>query len=102
MAIITRDIGGDGDPVRGSVRFQIDYDNVRNRLTALRCINSSTEAAWGMARMVSNGRSYDLRFPPNVTTEISIPTGANQRLDITIDSHGRVDGVEYYFMWPYP
>ena len=102
MTIITKDIGGDGDPVRGYVKFQIDYDNVNLRLIALRCINNSTEACWGQATKISNGRSYDMRFPPSSTTYIAIPTAPSTRLEITIDARNRVDGVEYHFVWPYP
>ena len=32
MAIITKRLGGDGDPVRGYVVFEVDYDNVALRL----------------------------------------------------------------------
>ena len=102
MATITRKVGGDGDAQRGYVEFQIDYDDRKNYLTALRCINSSTEAAWGQATLVADGRSYDMRFPAGQTTYIAIPTGAAQRLGITVDPRGRIDGVEYHFMWPYP
>ena len=102
MAIITKRLGGDGDPVRGYVVFEVDYDNVALRLTALRCINNSTEAAWGRVTKLSNGRTASRVFPANQTTVITIPTGASQRLAITIDARGRIDGCDYFFMWPAP
>ena len=103
MAIVTKTIGHDGTPDGGYVEWQIDYDDARLRLTAVRCINNSTSIAWGKAVSVANpSRSYSTTFPANQTTVINIPTGASQRLDITVDARGRVDGVDYQFMVPAP
>lgn len=100
MAIVTRVMAGDGDPVRGYVRFEVDYDDVNLRLTALRCINNSTEACWGKVLKNSNGRTYERTFAANTTTTLTIPTGAAGRLTITITPNGKIDGVDYFFMWP--
>jgi hypothetical protein len=98
MAIITKTLGNFDN---GNVVFELDYDNVNLRLTALRCINNTSQAAYGQARKTSNGRAYDMRFGPG-TTVIAIPTQTATRLTITIDARGRVDGVDYQLMWPYP
>jgi hypothetical protein len=102
MAIITKVMGGDGDPERGYVKFEVDYDNVALRLTTLRCINDSTEDCWGKVVKLSNGRTYEHVFPALTTQEFAIPTNTAQRLTITVDERGRIDGVDYFFMWPAP
>lgn len=102
MAIISKRQGGDGDPIRGYVEFWIDYDDALLRLTALRCINNSTELAWGRVTNLQTNRSYEQTFAANQTTEISIPGNAAQRLNISIDANGRIDGCDYFFMWPAP
>jgi hypothetical protein len=101
MAILTRVMGGDGDPQRGYVRWEVDYDDTALILTTLRCINASSEPCFGKATLVSNrNKVYSATVPANTTREIAIPTNQANRLDITIDEHGRLDGVEYAFMWP--
>lgn len=102
MAIITRKIGGDGDPVRGYVSFEIDYDDSKLWLRAVRCINNSTENAWGRAVCLTNARSGDLVFQPAQTMQISIPGNAANGMGVTILPNGKIDGVDYWFMWPYP
>lgn len=102
MAIITKSVGGDGDPVRGYMHFEIDYDDVLLRLTALRCVNESTEATFGRVINLETGREYSQIFPASQTTEISIPGNAAQRLNITITPNGKIDGCDYHFMWPAP
>lgn len=98
MAVLTKQLGGLGP----DVRFELDYDDRKLLLVALRCINNSDSAAWGQAVATANGRTYGMRFPPGQTTEVAIPTGPQQKLDITIDAQGRLDGVEYSLMAPYP
>lgn len=102
MAIVTKAMGGDGNPEHGYVRFEVDYDDTNLRLTTLRCINNSDLPCWGKVLKNSNGRTYQMTFPANQTTTLNIPTGASQRLTITIDANGRIDGVDYFFMWPAP
>lgn len=94
--VIAEGSGGDG-----SYKFEVDI-NANGRPTALRCVNTTGQAAWGQVTQVSNGRTYGTRFA-NGTTEIAIPTGAAQRLQYTYDPvRQRFDGVETLVMWPYP
>lgn len=102
MATVTRQIGGDGDPARGYVFWEIDFDDAKLLLTAVRCRNESSEATYGSVTQISNGRTYGMRFPPNSTTNIAIPTGQAQKIDISIMPSGKLDGVHYSFVWPYP
>lgn len=97
MATVTKTLGVfDG----GNVIFELDYDDVALRLTAIRCINGSNQPAFGQATATANGRTYSRTFAANATTEQAIPTGAQTRLDITIDARGRVYGVDYALAWP--
>ena len=98
MAIQTKTLGGFGP----DVRFELDYDDAKLILVALRCINNSASAAWGQAVATANGRTYGMRFPPQQTTEVAIPNHPQQKLDITVTANGRLDGVEYSLMHPYP
>lgn len=87
----------------GVVRFEYDYDDAANRLwvTAVRCVNTSTEAAYGELVMLSNGRKYGARFAPG-TTEIAVPTAANLRIQHFINANGKLDGIDKNILVPYP
>lgn len=102
MAIQTRVIASDGDEQRGFVTFEVDYDDVTMLLVMLRCINLSSETAYGRAVLVSNtNRDYSRVFPAQATTEQAIPTSPNGRIQVFINPlNNKLDGVEYYFMWP--
>lgn len=100
--VLTRQRGSDGDETRGYVTFEIEYEANALYLTALRCINQSTEAAWGCVTHIATGRTYSMRYPAGQTTVLPIPTLSTQRLSVTIDARGRLDGVDSAFMWPYP
>jgi len=90
MATVTKTIARCGE----NVSFQYDYDDATFFMTAFRCINNGDHAVFAMARQVSNGREYSSTFPIG-TTEITIGTNAAQRLELTLDPFGRLDGVEY-------
>lgn len=95
MAIVTKTLGGDTNVI-----FEVDYDDVNLRLTALRCINNSPNQVWAQATQLSNRRTYQKTFDANSTTEINIPTGVANRLNITITPSGKIDGVDYFTMSP--
>ena len=103
MATQERVLARDGDDARGFVTWFVQWDDVNLRLTALRCENNSSEAAWGKCQSVANpSRVREVTIPANTTRTISIPTGASTRFDITVTEKGRIDGVEYWTMWPAP
>jgi hypothetical protein len=90
MAIVTKPMGG-----FTGITFQVDYDDVNLRLTAIRCINTTAHACRGQVTATANGRTYNRTFAANQTTELAIPTNAPARLSITVDARGRIDGVDY-------
>jgi len=100
MAIQTKVLGTAYEP-EGFARLEVDYDDNQLRLRVARIVNTHpTLTARATATAVSDPtRSYTLNGLPNQTTSVNIPTGPANRLDITIDARGRLDGVEYQFGW---
>lgn len=97
MATVTRNIGllVDGED---QAIAQVDYDDALLRLTAFRMINNTAIPVVGTVIRDSNGRIYSTTFPARRTTFISIPTnGAQDRIDVVINSNGRINGVNYSF-----
>ena len=84
----------------GLVRFEYDYDDATLRLTALRCVNNTSQAAYGKATQTSNGRTHERTFGADQTTAVAIPTGAAQRLQLVLGSNGKLDGVSIETRWP--
>lgn len=101
MAIVNHTVASMVDDVSGlTAVVSVDYDNVALRITALRVDNPTSRAVSATARRVSNGRIYNSEFPAGQNTFISIPTSPPaDRLAITIDARGRLDGVEYALAW---
>lgn len=98
----TIQLGSVGDDGAGNplVQFELEVDS-NNRATALRCINNSTEAAWGSLTQASSGRTVGLRFPPG-TTVLAIPTTVALRIMALLDSRGRLTNIDRNIVWPYP
>jgi hypothetical protein len=97
MATQTKILGTFDD---GNVEFNIDYDDVTLYITAFRCINGSTQNAYGRATRLSNGKTYERVFPPGTITVV-IPTNAANRLALFLNPNGKLDGVEYHLSFPY-
>lgn len=100
MAIRTKALGVLVEP-EGRAELQVDWDDAAPRLTLVRIVNTHpTLTARVTATSVANpARAASLDGPPNQTTTRTLPTGQQQRLDITIDARGRLHGVEYQFGW---
>ncbi len=87
-----------------TVIVEIDI-NGAGRLTAVRCINNSPDNLF--AEVVGNegsnapGRKYSTIFLANTTTEIPVPTGIAQRLNLNQDEFGRWDGLDKNFVYPW-
>jgi hypothetical protein len=99
VAIQTRTIGVAHDPPTGtSAELQIEYDDVTLRLTLIRIVNPTPFAAYVQARRAAGGgQVYTLSAPAGQTVEQTIPGQSASRLDVTITTNGRVDGVSYDF-----
>lgn len=98
----TRGIGSIGDDGAGNplVAWSIEIDN-SGRVTALVCVNSTQQAAWGSITQISNGRTAGARFPPGATN-VPISTGQSQRILAAFDERGRLVDFTMDLLWPYP
>lgn len=97
MAVVTKQLAAFDN---GNVVLEFDYDDATLLLRAVRCINNSAQPCAYSATHLATGRSASGTFAAGRTASITIPTNAAARMQITIDSRGRVDGVEYQLSWP--
>lgn len=84
-----------------AVVFELDYNDLNNRATALRCTNNDPQGrpAYGSVWRTSDGVKYDARFGPGVT-QVVIPTVVASRIQLTrIGAHW--DGYEGAFEFPW-
>lgn len=97
MAIQTRTLGSfDNDTCVWTIR----YDDVALVLTNVSCTNNSPAPSRGSAVVQSTGRSFTALVAGNGgTLNQNLPTSQAQKLDLTIDSRGRPDGIDYTLMW---
>lgn len=80
--------------------MQYDYDDAALLVTAIRCINPTSQPAYGFAARITNlNVNYEATFPANQTTEFPVGNGANNRLQIVITERG-ITGVEYRLRYP--
>lgn len=99
MAIVTRTMAVlPWDEARVAL-LQIDYDDVDLRVRTVRVINPAPRGLVVTAGRTDGTRTYTATAPPNQTTEVNVPTGAINRLQLNVDARGRLDGVEYSTRW---
>jgi hypothetical protein len=99
MAIQTANKGYASDSTTNTIaELQVDFDDVSMRLTAVRIVNPTAFAMYAVVRRGDgSGQTYTLSAPAGQTVEQVIPGQAANRLGVTIDANGRLDGVEYHF-----
>lgn len=96
MAIVTREQGRIIED-SGVAILEYDYDDVSLLLRAIRVRNTTPLVVEVTAVKTTDpnaGRTVSRTYPANATTVQNIGTGAAARINITIDSRGRMDGVE--------
>lgn len=101
MAIVTKVLGtvGDAQVPPHQAELSIDYDNALLRLTLVRIVNDTNQVAQVTGTATADPtRTFTMQCPAGQTATQNIPTGQANRLNITIDARGRVDGVEYHFL----
>lgn len=99
MAIITRTLAVlPWDETRTAL-LQIDYDDADLRVRVVRVVNPAPRGLVVTAARTNGTRTYTATAPANQTTEVNIPTTAASRLQLNVDSRGRLDGVEYSTRW---
>jgi hypothetical protein len=99
VAIVTKTLG-EAVEAAGTATLQVDYDDQRLRLSAIRIINTHpTLTARLTATSTSTAATFSLDGPPNQTSVQNVPAGQASKFGVTIDSRGRLDGVDYAFGW---
>lgn len=97
MAILTKTIVSFDN---GACVWSYSYDDVALRLTRILCDNTGgVYNTRGTVTVISNGRTFTALVAPGGTLDQALPTGAQTRLGITIDSRGRVDGIDHSFQY---
>lgn len=93
-----------GEFDNGNVRAEYDWtlDGSTPVVTAVRVINNTSRACYCSLTMTANGRTVGQRFAGNSTTERAVPTQVAQRLAGFFDGRGRLDGIDFQMVWPYP
>lgn len=93
----------------GAVFWEYDYEDGATggtrRITRFRgenhCDGSQhAGVSWpstGTVTVESNGRTFSRTLQPGQTLDIAAPSQTQQRLDITIDARGRVNGINHQF-----
>ena len=101
MATVTKVIAVLNDDVSGlNATVEVDYDDVALRVSMLRVRNPTSRGVNAAAIKQSNGRLYQAIFPAGQDTEIAVPSSPPAaRIAITIDTQGRLDGIEYAIRW---
>jgi hypothetical protein len=73
-----------------AVVFSFDYDDATGNVTAVRCVNATSQRAWARIEGTGSGpagRSREATFDPGTTT-ISIPGGQQPRFVVEPDESG--------------
>lgn len=95
MATQTRKIGGFGE-----VEIYVSYDDQTMLITALRVINPTDNSVKGYVSHISTGRSASYTFQPHSDFTLAIPTGVQNRMQVSLDALSRIVGVWYEFSCP--
>jgi len=83
-----------------TVRFEVDYDDVTLRVSALRCVNDSGQDAYGELVRASDQAARGLTIPAGTTREVAIPQNpAAARFVFTL-REGHVSGITLQSRWP--
>lgn len=99
MALATLPLVSFVDPEFGQIDVTLQYDNVAMRATGVICNNPSPNSCSITITRDSDGKTIARVFGPGDST-LSIPTGAANRIDLTFNSRGNLDG--YSFGGTYP
>ena len=99
MAIVTRSIATLVHDDGTTARVEIDYDDADLRIRVIRVVNQTPVAVVIEAARTDRSRVHTQTFAANQTTERTVPTNPNNRLQLRVDSRGRLDDVEYALRW---
>jgi hypothetical protein len=100
MALITKELArlSDAQEPPQYATLWFTYDDVDLRMRSIRVQNDTNHSVYGEAKRSSGtGPTYSRTWQPGADETISIGTGVNQRLQLTVTPSGKLDGVEWIF-----
>ena len=82
------------------VRFEMDYDDVTFRVSALRCVNGTAQDAYGeLVRNVDQVRRGRV-FAAGTTVELAIPQSPPAARFVVLIRDGHPSGMQLHSRWP--
>lgn len=79
----------------GAFVASYDYDDVTLRVQTIRAVNTGTRDYTISATVTANGITYAVTVQPGATIEQPVPQGVANRLQLTLDSAGRLRGATW-------
>lgn len=99
MAIATLKLASINSPA-GDVTLTLEYDDALLRATAVICDNPSIDDVSFSITRDSDGRSIERTFGQGMDQRLDIPTGVAGRINLVINSRGRLNGYSIGFTYP--
>ena len=83
----------------GNIDVSLEYDNALLRATGVLCHNPSPNNVSVTVARDSDGKTYSKVFGPG-DSRIDIPTGAANRITLTFNERGGLDGYSFTSAYP--
>lgn len=99
MAIATLKLAAVNSP-QGDVTLTLEYDNSLMRATAVICDNPSQDDISFTITRDSDSRAISRTFGPGIGQRLDIPSGVAGRINLVINSRGRLNGYSIGFAYP--
>lgn len=102
----------EGGAANGGVTWEYDWDDVTLKLKEFRCVNNTPHNSRGTLTSLSTGDAVsqvvgpeqpaaaDLAIYSVSPWKQQIATGVANRFSLTVDSRGRLVGLNHTFMYP--
>lgn len=98
MAIQTKVAASfDNDACVWSYTWEDGATGAVRRIVRVMCNNDGQYNTRGTLTVTSNGRTFSRVVAPGGSLDVAAPAQQQQRLDITVDARGRVDGIDHHF-----
>lgn len=91
MATVNQRIGG----MDGLMTVSIDYDDTNLRVLAFHIVNNAARSYIISATSTVNGKNYLFNIPANSTRDQNVQSGPANRLQLSVTTGGKLDGVEW-------
>jgi hypothetical protein len=79
----------------GLFTLSFDYDNVSLLLLTFHVINNDTRSYTISATATGTGKNYTITIPAQTTINQNVTPGASNRLQLSVTTSGKLDGVQW-------